>query len=485
MNNTIINKKRPVVALTGATGYIGNNLLEKLTKYADVIALSRNGDHKEDSEHVTWRSCDLYSMADAEKGLEGADIAVYLVHSMLPSAKLTQGSFEDMDVILSDNFAQAAKKQGVKQIVYLSGIIPKAKRLSRHLRSRLEVEKILGAYGVPVTTIRAALIVGPKGSSFPILAKLVKRLPIMALPKWTRIKTHPIALPDVLNALNTSIDNQNLKGKAIDVGGPEVMTYKEMMLQTAEAMGKNPRLFDVPFITVKLSRLWVSLTTQSPKEMVYPLIESLVHPMTASPERMEKEVSEGTMTFKEAAEWSLKEEAEQSGSSKKKRKTPQVQKDVRSVQRICLPEGKDATWAAKHYVEWLAEKFAPMIQTESDQKNNYKIKTALTGQPLLKMGYSTERSTANRTLYYLTGGVFFDASKNERGRLEFRQIPDSQECIVAIHDYMPSLPWFVYKYTQAKAHIFVMYLFRKHLQSMIKSTENKSRIVRGNVEITT
>ncbi|MFC7322707.1 NAD(P)H-binding protein [Halobacillus campisalis] len=473
-------RKRPVVALTGASGYIGNNLLEKLTQYADVIALSRNGDNKEDSEHVTWRSCDLYSMVDAEKGLEGADIAVYLVHSMLPSAKLTQGTFEDMDVILADNFAQAAKKQGVKQIVYLSGIIPKAEKLSRHLRSRLEVENILGAYGVPVTTIRAALIVGPKGSSFPILAKLVKRLPVMALPKWTRIKTHPIALPDVLEALDKSIDNNRLKGQAIDVGGPEVMTYKDMMVQTAEAMGRKPKLFDVPFITVKLSRLWVSLTTQSPKEMVYPLIESLVHPMTASSENMDEEISHGKMTFKQAAEWSLEKEKESSSSSNNKFKAPQVQQDVRSVQRIQLPEGKDAEWAAQHYVEWLSNKFNPLLQSETDEKMNYRIKLAFPDKPLLKLSYSHERSTSKRTLYYITGGLFFDSNKNERGRLEFRQIPGTQECIVAIHDYMPSLPWFIYKYTQARVHLFVMYLYRKHLQSMIELSETGSVDVREN-----
>ncbi|WP_101845934.1 NAD(P)H-binding protein [Halobacillus sp. Marseille-P3879] len=472
--------KRPVVALTGASGYIGNHLLKRLTEYADVIALSRNGDNKEDTDHVTWRSCDLYSLADAEKGLEGADVAVYLVHSMLPSAKLTQGSFEDMDVILADNLAQAAKKKGVKQIVYLSGIVPETEHLSRHLRSRVEVERILGSYGIPVTTIRAGLIVGPKGSSFPILAKLVKRLPVMALPKWTRTKTHPIALPDVLHALNRSINNEKLKGKAIDVGGPEVMSYKEMIIQTAEALGKKPKLIDVPLITVKLSRLWVSLITQSPKEMVYPLIESLVHPMTASTERMEQEVSRGQMTFKEAAEWSLQEE--QTPAKSRKVKRPVVQRDVRSVQRIYLPDGKDASWAAAHYVKWLPDKFSPLLKAEMDNSNNCKIRLSLTGKTLLKMSFASERSSNERALYYITGGVFLNDQKNERGRLEFRQIPNSQECIVAVHDYMPSLPWFVYKYTQAKAHLLVMYLFRKHLQNMIKSTESRTPRVRKQAE---
>ncbi|WP_245807762.1 NAD(P)H-binding protein [Halobacillus massiliensis] len=470
------NRKRPVIALTGASGYIGSNLLEKITVNAEVIALSRNGDEKEDSPHVKWRSCDLYSLADAEKGLKGADIAVYLVHSMMPSAKLTQGTFEDMDVILADNFAQAARKNGVKQIIYLSGIIPKNGKLSRHLRSRLEVEEVLRSYGVPVTTIRAGLIVGPKGSSFPILAKLVRRLPVMALPKWTRIKTHPIALPDVLEALNKSIGNDKLSGRSLDVGGPEVMTYKDMMLQTAEAMGKKPKLFDVPFITIKLSRLWVSLTTQTPREQVYPLIESLIHPMTAEKENMDAEVSYGRTMFKDAAEWSLAEEKEKQESSAKKLKAPKVKQDVRSVQRIELPQGKSAQWAAQHYVEWLADKFSPVIKTNSDNKNNYKIRLAVPPLPLLKLSYSKQRSTTRRSLYYITGGLFFNSKKNTRGRLEFRQIPNTNQCIVAVHDYLPSLPWFIYKYTQAKVHLMVMYLYRKHLQEM--SSTPKKRDIR-------
>ena len=171
---------RKRLALAGATGYIGHNLLNELKKKYDVIALSRNGDDKDDESHVEWRSCDLFSLHDTIDGLKGADIAIYLVHSMMPSAKLTQGSFEDMDLILADNYARAAKENGIQQIVYLSGIIPEeTEDLSRHLKSRLEVERVLGAYGTPVTTIRAALIVGPKGSSFPILSKLVKRLPVM------------------------------------------------------------------------------------------------------------------------------------------------------------------------------------------------------------------------------------------------------------------------------------------------------------------
>ncbi|MDQ0207689.1 NAD(P)H-binding protein [Alkalicoccobacillus murimartini] len=478
-------ESKPVIALTGASGYIGNNLLKKLEKQANIIALSRNGDNYENTENVTWRSADLFSLKDAEKALEGADYAVYLVHSMMPSAKLTQAKFEDMDLILADNFAQAAKKNGVKQIIYLSGIIPPdADELSRHLKSRLEVEKVLGSYDVPVTTVRAGLIVGPKGSSFPIVKKLVKRLPMMLLPKWTRQKTHPIALQDVLHALKGSIGNKKLTGESIDVGGPEVMTYREMMIDTAEVMGKKRKLVNVPFMTVNLSRLWVSVTTGTPKEMVYPLIESLIHPMVANPEHMDKDLSYGKIPFKEAAQSALEHEEQEQKQKENQESLPSKLKpsgpvisDVRSVQRVLLPPGKDATWAATRYIQWLEESGKPFIRTSTDYQHNASI--YLFGKkPLLELTYSHERSHERRALYYITGGAFTKPEEQPgRGRLEFRQIPHSQECLIAIHEYKPSLPWFVYSLTQAKIHLWVMYLFKRHLLKSISKDQHPRRII--------
>ncbi|WP_054707905.1 NAD(P)H-binding protein [Bacillus sp. JCM 19041] len=467
------NDNKPTIALTGATGYIGNNLLKKLQKQANVIALSRNGDQQENTENVTWRSADLFSLADAEKGLEGADYAVYLVHSMMPSAKLTQARFEDMDLILADNFAQAAKKNGVKQIIYLSGIMPNdTEELSRHLKSRKEAEAVLGAYGVPVTTVRAGLIVGPKGSSFPIIKKLVKRLPMMLLPKWTRQKTHPIALADVLHTLKGSIGSKRLSGETIDVGGPDVMTYREMIIDTAEVMGKKRRLVNVPFMTVNLSRLWVSVTTGTPKEMVYPLIESLVHPMVANPEQMDDELSYGQISFKEAAKSALEQDASRSKSKRDKTVSIPAISDVRSVQRVLLPDGKDAKWVADYYTKWLSVIGHPLIKTTTD--SDYNARIYLLGKPMLELTYSKERSTNQRSLYYITGGLLIKLNEEpNRSRLEFRQIPNSQECLIAIHEYRPSLPWLIYTLTQAKVHILVMYLFKKHL---LRLTNEKDQI---------
>ncbi len=466
--------RRPRIVLTGATGYIGKNLLRLLVRDYDVIALSRHDRSEHNNEHVEWRACDLFSMSAAEQALEDADYAIYLVHSMLPSAKLTQAKFEDMDIILADHFARAACKHGIKQIVYLSGIIPQnvpREQLSRHLRSRLEVEQVLGSCGVPVTTIRAGLIVGPQGSSFPILARLVQRLPMMTLPEWTRTLTHPIALSDVLHALRKSIASPELYGRAIDVGGPDIMTYKQMMEKTAEVMGKKRLFIDVPLLTIHLSRLWVTLVTRMPREMVYPLVESLAHPMVAHEDRTVKGISDGKITFEQAARTALEQEAQsqhQGGQSTRASDStdPKVS-DVRSIQRVLLPDGKNARWAGEYYLEWLGRFMPALVQTKRIGEDRHQVFLRFIQKPLLELTFSPERSDDESAVYHITGGVFARIKETHEGRLEFQQIPGTQECVIAIHDYMPSLPWFLYKYTQAKVHLIVMHAFGRHLMRLI------------------
>ncbi|GAB6992019.1 NAD(P)H-binding protein [Paenibacillus pini] len=488
MNESSTVTRRPKIALTGATGYIGHNLLEKLTDHADMIALSRNGSKHESTNDVEWRSCDFFSLEDAVQGLKDADYAIYLIHSMLPSAKLTQGTFEDMDVILAEHFARAAYQNGVKQIIYLSGIIPPhttKDELSRHLRSRLEVEETLASFGVPVTTIRAGLIVGPEGSSFPILAKLVRRLPLMILPTWTRTKTHPIALSDVLEALTKCIGNERVFSQSVDVGGPDVMSYKEMMQRTADIMHKKRRFINVPFLTIKLSRLWVTLITGTPKEMAYPLIESLAHPMVAQNRHLVEGISEGEMTYEEAARTALEEEQRKIEAQKSRKQEKgylphplkamkrAMKADVRSVQRIHLPEGKDAQWAAGYYFNWLPSFAKPLIRTETQTNGVTRVYLLFSRRPLLELTYSRATSRPAHAIYRITGGSFAKAKEAHRGRLEFMQIPGTRECVVAIHEYMPSLPWFLYKYTQAKVHLWVMYAFHRHLLRLIRNNTVK------------
>ena len=170
--------RKPRVVIAGASGFVGQALAPALAEDFHVIGLSRSK-RQPGGGFAEYRSCDLFSLKEAEAALEGAEYAVYLVHNMMPTTRLTQGSFADLDVVCADNFARAAAAAGVKQIVFLGGLLPKDGQLSEHLQSRREVEETLAAHVVPVTTLRAGLILGGSGSSFQVMARLVQRLPVM------------------------------------------------------------------------------------------------------------------------------------------------------------------------------------------------------------------------------------------------------------------------------------------------------------------
>ena len=278
--------ENPIIVIAGASGYIGKEitlrLLEKFPQ-AQIIALSRTA-QKSDDLRVSWQACDLFSLRSLEQALpKKIDLAVYLVHSMGPTAQLDQGSFADYDLLLADNFSRAVKNSGLKQLIYLGGLIPDSEKLSLHLQSRLEVEETFSEYNLPTTIFRAGLILGEAGSSFQILIKLVKRLPIMICPHWTQTLTTPVDLNTVLTNITSAALDLSLIGKTFDLAGCKSLTYMEMMNLTAKEMGLKRIFLKVPFFTPTLSRLWVSLITNSPKDLVYPLIESLEHAMVARP----------------------------------------------------------------------------------------------------------------------------------------------------------------------------------------------------------
>lgn len=449
------------VLLTGASGYIGRNVMAQLKKDYEIIAVSRNIDNKEDEENVEWRKADLYSQLDIESAMEGVHTAIYLVHSMQPSSKLTQGTFGDMDAILADNFARAARGANVKKIIYLSGIIPDERPLSNHLESRLECEKILGSYGVPVTTLRAGLIVGPNGSSFPILHSLVKRLPGLLLPAWAYNKTHPVALKDVVDVFKKAIKRKNDNNEAIDIGGPDEMTYRAMFEETAEVMNKKMPMIDVPIIPVFLSKLWVRLIAQMPKEMVYPLLESLTHNMTMREEHFVEGISDAPTSFKEAVRIAFDETKEQPS---KKKKGFNIKKeietnDVKSIQRIKVPAHWTVDNVADYYVNWLSRIGGRLLNTSIVDGEVTEITLPLFKNPILILERSETRSYDDRILYYIKGGTFAFVREEGRARLEFRRILDTDEILIALHEYEPTLPWFIYSLTQARVHMIVMKLF--------------------------
>ncbi|WPJ96837.1 NAD(P)H-binding protein [Coraliomargarita algicola] len=209
-----IQSNKPLVAVAGASGFVGTHLRRHLSEVFCFRALTRSPNivaQAGQSHSTEWTHCDLYSLPQVSEALKGCELGLYLVHSMAPSSRLMQGAFEDTDLLLADNFIRAAESAGLKHVIYLSGLMPEGDEdLSPHLRSRLEVEHVLKSRSVKVTVLRAGLIFGPGGSSFSMLINLVNALPIMLLPAWVCSKTHSIDIQNVCEAFECCLTEPSL-----------------------------------------------------------------------------------------------------------------------------------------------------------------------------------------------------------------------------------------------------------------------------------
>ncbi|MEU5317772.1 SDR family oxidoreductase [Streptomyces sp. NPDC021056] len=266
--------------VTGATGYIGGRLVpELLTEGHRVRCLARSPgklrDHPWAGETEVLRGDVLDSAAVAE-AMRGIDVAYYLVHALGTGA-----TFEETDRRAARIFGEQARAAGVRRIVYLGGLTPKGvpeRELSPHLRSRAEVGRILLASGVPTTVLRAAVVIGSGSASFEMLRYLTERLPVMVTPSWVRTRIQPVAVRDVLRALVGSARMPAEVNRTFDIGGPDILTYREMMNGYA-AVAELPRriILPVPVLTPGLSSHWVGLVTPVPAAIARPLAESLRH----------------------------------------------------------------------------------------------------------------------------------------------------------------------------------------------------------------
>ena len=443
------------IVIAGATGFIGRWFIERYHKTHKIIALSRSDVQSEAYPEVEWRKANLYSLSSTTDALKGADYALYLVHSMQPSTRLNQGDFEDTDLLLADNFARAAAACKLKQIVFIGGILPKdSDDFSTHLRSRFETEQTLGSRSIPVTVLRAGIIIGPGGSSFQIVQKLVNRLPIMACPQWCKSPSQPIDVEDMLNVIDESFGNQQVYGKSIELGGKETITYMELLKLPAKAMGKQRTSFSIPFFTLGFSKLWVALFSDSSRTFVSPLIESLRHDMQVK-ENQEYTFQNIRVGIDESIQKAMHDAAP---SLNRKRVVQEETNTVRSVQRLANPGNKSVEWVATTYTKWLPTFFQFILRAK--EKDDI-ISFRLFGFTLLQLKYMSERSDDRRKLFYIVGGRL--AKRGDYGWLEFRSVLDNQYIIAAIHEFVPALPWFLYRNTQAVMHLFVMKQFNRFL----------------------
>jgi len=266
--------------VTGATGYIGGRLVPELLAAGHrVRCLARSPDRLRDhpwAGETRVARGDVTDAPSVARALEGIDVAYYLVHA-LHSGK----DFEASDRGAARIFAEQARAAGVRRIVYLGGLTPAGvpeDELSPHLRSRAEVGRILLGSGVPTTVLRAAVIIGSGSASFEMLRYLTERLPVMITPSWVHTRIQPVAIRDVLRALVGSARMPREVCRTFDIGGPDVLTYREMMLRYAAVAGLPRRIIlPVPVLTPGLSSHWVGLVTPVPASLARPLAESLRH----------------------------------------------------------------------------------------------------------------------------------------------------------------------------------------------------------------
>ena len=267
----------PLVAVTGVTGYVGGRLVpELLAAGYRVRAVARHPDRLRGRpwfDAVDVVEADAGDLEQIRAALQGTDVAYYLVHA-LGSGR----TFADRDRRTALTFGRAAREAGVGRIVYLGGLFPEGEELSPHLRSRAEVGDILLASGVPTTVLRAAVVLGSGSASFEMMRYLTERLPAMTVPRWVSSHIQPIAVRDVLRYLVGSAAMPRDVSRAFDIGGPDVLTYEEMMQRYAAIAGLRRRVIvRVPVLTPRLSSLWVGLVTPVPSGLARPLVDSLVH----------------------------------------------------------------------------------------------------------------------------------------------------------------------------------------------------------------
>jgi uncharacterized protein YbjT (DUF2867 family) len=259
--------------VTGATGYVGGRLIHRLAQEGrPVRAFGRRPESLERLPSSDSATGDLLTGVGLAEALDGCETAYYLVHSMEPAG--SGGDFAKRDRLAARNFAEAARAAGLRQIVYLGGIAPSG-RVSPHLRSRLEVERILLKAAPASTALRASIVIGAASPSFRVLVRLVERLRLLPLPAWRDNRTQPIDERDVVELLARTPLTPAAAGRSLDVTGPDLMTYAEMIERIAEAMGVGRTPLRLRSSLTPPASAVVSAVSEQPLELVRPLMESL------------------------------------------------------------------------------------------------------------------------------------------------------------------------------------------------------------------
>ncbi|MEN5058673.1 SDR family oxidoreductase [Sphingobacterium kitahiroshimense] len=290
------------ILLTGATGYIAQRLLPVLLdKKHQVVCCVRDVNRFDRSKYDGFDfeliEVDFLKNDFLDQIPQDIDVAYYLMHSMSSS----ENDFTEAELTVADNFKASIEQTNIKQVIFLSGIV-NSKELSKHLQSRLNVEERLQSHHYALTTLRAGIIVGSGSASFEIIRDLVEKLPVMIAPKWLKTRCQPIGIRDVLSFLEGVLMKEFTFNRTYDIGGPDVMTYKDMLLRFAQVRKLKRWIITVPVMTPKLSSYWLYFVTSTSFPLASSLVESMRVDVIAKPNDLQEKINVKPMRYEQAIE---------------------------------------------------------------------------------------------------------------------------------------------------------------------------------------
>ncbi|MBA2664834.1 MAG: hypothetical protein H0U74_21275 [Bradymonadaceae bacterium] len=426
---------RERVAIAGATGAVGRALAAKLVGHYRLIGLSRREPaiaslFSPDIEE--WRRCELFNQPEVHDGLCGATLAFYLAGDQPRSgARLTQGRPIDLELIRADNFARAAGAQGVRHIVALRCLA----RLDAEPECELAAEQALGGHGVAVTTVYCAPIVGEGTALTNTLLAMSRRRGLVVCAPWTAQTAQPVALSDVVVCLVSALEQQGADKERLVLVGPQRMSFRQMVERTAQLQGLNPRL--------------LGLALGRRRTPIGPLEHGVREPQA------------NFCSFEVALSDALATKLIMPAASRELSLHMAGSKNVRSVQRLPLPAGFDAEQVAHAYFRWLTLP-AHIIHVVRDHEADevWRMYVRPLPWPALVLARVVDHGEPGRARYAICGGLLV---KRPGGFLEFLRVAGDQHVLAAIHDFVPSLWWPLYRVSQALVHVVVMRRFGRYL----------------------
>ncbi len=294
------------ILLTGANGYIGKRLLPSLIDnghkvYLTVRDMNTLNLDEPTLQRVSIVEADFLKKDSLQELPKEIEVAYFLIHSLANDS----GEFQKMEIRIAENFRDYIDQTKAKQLIYLGGI-SNDDNLSIHLESRKRTETILAESHVPLTVFRAAIIIGSGGASFEIIRDLVEKLPVMVAPKWLNVKCQPIGIRNVIGYLLEAIGNEKLYGKTFDIGGPDILTYREMLLQFAEVRGMKRFIYTVPVMTPRLSSYWLYFVTSTAYHIAVNLVDSMKNEVIVKLDGIQQIIPQDLMTYKESVSLAFK-----------------------------------------------------------------------------------------------------------------------------------------------------------------------------------